>query len=82
MSKGTIQYTIRGIPEEVDRVLRERAKGAGVSLNQLVLEELAKVTVGTTKKGDFSEFVGAMHIDEEFQAILDEQRKIDWEMWK
>ena len=36
-----VQYTIRGIPREVDRVLRRKARQRGISLNRLLVEELA-----------------------------------------
>lgn len=41
-----IQYTIRGIPQEVDRTLRRKAAQRKLSLNQIVIEELTAVTTG------------------------------------
>lgn len=38
----TRQYTIRNIPEPVDRYLRKRAKLTGQSLNQVVVDELSE----------------------------------------
>jgi hypothetical protein len=35
-----VQYTIRGVPSEVDYVLRQRAAQRNQSLNQVILEEL------------------------------------------
>lgn len=37
---NSIQYTIRGVPTEVDRKLRENAHKSGKSLNGLVVETL------------------------------------------
>ena len=38
----TKQYTIRNIPAEVDRYLRQRAHLSGLSLNQVVVDELSE----------------------------------------
>src|SRR6202030_2670571 len=40
-SKTSIQYTIRGVPREVDQALRRRARERRISLNRLLIEELA-----------------------------------------
>ena len=39
-----MQYTLRSVPEEVDRKLRERAEVLGVSLNEAVLRALKAAT--------------------------------------
>jgi predicted HicB family RNase H-like nuclease len=44
-----VQYTIRGVPREVDRELRRRARQRKVSLNQLLLDEL-QGAAGVRKK--------------------------------
>ncbi len=36
------QYTIRNVPEQVDKYLRKRARLSGQSLNQVVLQELSE----------------------------------------
>ena len=77
-----MQYTIRGIPVEVDFALRRRAKALGVSINRLIVDELVKATVGRRKLGDFSEFVGTWQPDEAYDAAVAEQRRVyesDWE---
>lgn len=76
------QYTIRGIPGEVDRVLRRKAARLNLSLNQLVVEELTRATVGQTAKADFSDLVGRWEPDPEFDKIVRSQRQIDWKKWK
>jgi len=40
----SIQYTIRSIPPKIDQRLRVRAKQAGKSLNEVVVQALAKDT--------------------------------------
>jgi hypothetical protein len=44
------QYTIRNMPEQVDRYLRQRAKQTGQSLNQTIIAELSE-RAGVTKDG-------------------------------
>jgi hypothetical protein len=53
-----IQYTIRGVPREIDEILRRKAARGGQSLNQVILDELAATTGGGKLKADFSELVG------------------------
>src|ERR1039458_8677144 len=49
-----VQYTIRGVPSEVDQALRRKAKLRKQSLNRLILDELAEATTGTQRHEDFS----------------------------
>lgn len=77
-----IQYTIRGVPREVDRVLRRKAAQQKQSLNQLVLDELTVATVGRKQRDDFSDLVGRWTPDPAFDEILASQRQIDWDKWK
>jgi hypothetical protein len=77
-----LQYTIRGVPREVDRILRRRAAKRGQSLNQTVVDELVLSTVGRKKRADFSDLVGKWAPDPVFDEILAAQRQIDWDKWK
>ena len=77
-----IQYTVRGIPPEVDRVLRQKAARRKQSLNQVILEELTGATIGGRRRADFSDLVGHWTPDPAFDEILAAQRQIDWEKWK
>jgi hypothetical protein len=77
-----IQYTIRGIPREVDRALRQKAARRKRSLNQVILEELTQATVGSRPKADFSELVGRWIPDPAFDEVISAQRQIDWDKWK
>jgi plasmid stability protein len=76
------QYTIRGIPEEVDRALRQKAERQKRSLNQLIVEELTQATLGAKRKTDLSDVTGAWVPDPAFDEILASQRQIDWDKWK
>ncbi len=78
----SIQYTIRGVPPEVDRKLRQKAARRKQSLNQVILEELVRATEGQTKKASFADLVGTWTPDPEFDEIIASQRRIDWEKWK
>jgi hypothetical protein len=79
----TTQYTIRGVSAELDRALRRKAKERKCSLNRLVIEELTSSSLPPVKpKSDFMQFVGTWEPDPAFDQALEEQRQIDWEMWK
>lgn len=80
--QATIQYTIRGIPPEVDQALRKKAAQKKISLNQVLVDELTTASGQPKKYADFSDLVGKWQPDPEFDALLEEQRQIDWDMWK
>ncbi len=65
---SSIQYTIRRIPEPVDKALRRRAKQTGKSFNQTVVDALKQAAgVSRHKKRytDLDWFIGGRTIDEE-----------------
>jgi len=78
----TFQYTIRGVPPEVDHALRLKAAQLKLSLNQLVVQELTQATVGRQRKADFAGLVGQWTPDPAFDEVLAAQRQIDWDKWK
>ncbi|HVH45358.1 MAG TPA: hypothetical protein VM925_23555 [Labilithrix sp.] len=85
MAKQARQYTIRNVPDRVDRSLRRRVKETGESFNKVVLDAL---TIGAGEsarpKRDLSEIVGSLS-EKEANRIDDEvrrQRQIDPELWK
>jgi len=77
-----VQYSVRGIPREVDRLLREKASKRRVSLNHQVVDELARATVGHARKADFSDLVGQWQPDSGFDDIARAHRKIDRKEWE
>jgi len=77
-----IQYTIRGIPEEVDRALRRRATQRKLSLNRIVVEELTAGTTGVRKRADFHDVAGKWTPDPAFDEIIATQRQVDPDKWK
>lgn len=82
MQTEVAQYTIRGIPSEVDRALRKKAAQLKISLNQVVVDELTRATIGRSRKADFSDLVGQWTPDPAFDEIIEAQRQIDWDKWK
>jgi len=83
--KPTAQYTIRGVPDDVDRTLRLRAKDEDKSLNELVLDVLARAAgVGNGQKvyTDLDHLIGTWVHDPEFDAAIAEQDQIDEELWR
>jgi hypothetical protein len=77
-----IQYTIRGVPPEVDQLIRRKAARTKQSINQVILDELVRATVGNARKADFSGLVGRWTPDPAFDEIMAAQRQVDWDKWK
>lgn len=80
--QATIQYTIRGVPRDVDHALRQKAERRKQSLNQVILDELVEATLGQKPRADFSAFVGRWTPDPAFDEVLASQRQIDADLWK
>jgi plasmid stability protein len=78
----SIQYTIRGIPAEVDSALRRRAAQCKQSLNRFIVDELTIATGGHRRRADFSDLVSRWTADSAFDEILVAQRQIDPDKWK
>jgi hypothetical protein len=76
----SVQYTIRGIPRQVDRILRQKAARRKQSLNQVVVDELTTAAQG--HKTDFSDLAGQWTPDPAFDEILAAQRQVDMDKWK
>jgi hypothetical protein len=80
-----MQYTLRNIPEALDEALRERARSENKSLNQVVLEALARAFgVGrrATRHRDLSDLKGRWLEDPDFEQAIADQDRVDEEMWK
>jgi hypothetical protein len=78
----SVQYTVRGVPSDLDHALRRKAAEKNKSLNQVILDELAAATIGHRKKADFSDLVGRWIPDPAFDEILSSQRRIDSDKWQ
>jgi hypothetical protein len=80
-----MQYTIRGVPVSVDRVLRERSEREGKSLNDVALEALARgLDLGDQpiRHRDLGAIAGTWVRDREVDRVLEEQRSIDPDLWR
>jgi plasmid stability protein len=80
-----MQYTIRGVPETVDAALRERARVAGKSLNEVAIEALSEgVGVANTKRKrrNFEHIAGTWKEDKAFDEAIADQHRIDEDLWK
>lgn len=84
-NRAALQYTIRNIPENVDRILRSRAKRLGKSFNQVALDALVEgAGESAAVKHDLDFMIGSMS-NSEARRLEDEvqrQRHLDPEMWK
>jgi len=78
-------YTLNNVPDEIDRALRARAASEHKSPEQAILDALARdlgVSTSPEKKRDLSAIAGTWEEDPEFDAALEDQRRIDWELWQ
>lgn len=70
VKNSTIQYTVRGVPQELERGAAKEHK----SVNQVILDELTVALSGRRKHADFSDLVGCRSLDSELDEILTGQR--------
>ncbi len=80
-----MRYTIRGIPERVDRALRERARAEGKSLNEAAIAALAEgagVAGQRRKRRDLSDIAGTWHAEKAVDSALADQDRVDEDLWR
>ena len=88
-----IQYTIRGIPAQVDSRLRRLARLRGQSLNRVVVEKLAAESSTKSKKTthskkpkvntDFDDLFGTLTpLEPKVEAALSGQRVVNAKDWQ
>lgn len=80
-----MQYTIRSIPAHVDRALRERSAREGKSLNEVAVEALERgldLEGRPVRRRNLGEVAGSWVRDREVDRALDDQRKIDPDLWR
>ena len=79
------QYTIRNIPDTLDRELRERARRRGMSLNEVTIDALRR-GVGITDSGveydDLDDLIGTWVDDKEFDQALADQDVVEPDLWR
>lgn len=85
------QITIRGIPKDVEKVVKQEAARKKTSINKALVSLLEKAagTSGGERKGpvlyhDLDHFAGLWAKEEAavFDKALDAQRKVDEDLWK
>ena len=79
-----VQYTIRGIPEELDNALREEAAKYGKSLNTLLIEKLsdsAATPVNPPTNG-LEKFAGTWVDDPDFDEAMKGHEIVHPEEWE
>jgi plasmid stability protein len=88
-AKGTTMkpITLRNLPEEVARIIRQRAATEGLSLNRAVitaLQELFAAARPASQHHDLDDLAGAWSAEEgqAFDRALAAQRAIDPELWR
>jgi hypothetical protein len=85
MARHTTQYTVRSVPERIDRVLRQKARQERKSLNQVALEALATgsgVSETTVEYHDLDALAGTWMEDQGFDAALAALDQIDFNHWE
>jgi hypothetical protein len=80
-----MQYTIRGIPAIVDHAIRERARAAGKSLNEAVVDALAEgagVAGTPRKRRDLGDIAGTWKADKALASALAAHDRVDEDLWR
>lgn len=79
-----MQYTIRSIPDAVDRAVRQRSRQEAKSLNTVVVEALARgleVQVTPPVHTDLDHLIGSWQEDPEFERAVAEFERVDDAEW-
>ncbi len=80
------QYTIRSVPDRIDRELRRRAGEEQKSLNAVIIEALEKaigVQSGPTEHTDLDFLIGSWEEDPMFDEVIADFEQLDEEgMWR
>lgn len=75
--------TIRDIPEELLKTLREAKERRGESINQIVIRTLMKSFAVKPMGRDLEKYTTWSEEDqEEFMRALSDQRQVDDDLWK
>jgi plasmid stability protein len=80
-----MQYTVRGIPEALDKAIRRRARAEGKSLNEVAVDALADgLGLGSedVPLRDLSDVVGTWKKEASVEAALAAQDVVDESLWK
>ena len=78
------QYTIRNVPDALDRELRERAKRKGISLNDAAVEAMSRglgVGQDCVVYDDLDDLIGTWKPDDAFDRAIEQQDSVDVDAW-
>jgi hypothetical protein len=81
----TMQYTIRSVPANIDRLARMRVRQEGTSLNTVLLEALIRgMDAGglPVENHELDDLIGTWVPDPACDAALTSFETIDAELWK
>ena len=80
-----MQYTLRKIPEALDRLLRERAHRERKSLNEVAIGALARamgLDAQPVRHRSLDELRGTWQEDAAFDDAIADQDRIDEDTWR
>ena len=81
----SMQYTIRAVPDAIDRALRQRAKREAKSLNAVVVEALARsleLDAKPVEYTDLDHLIGTWQDDPGFDRAVADFERVDEDAWK
>lgn len=79
------RYTIRAVPEEIDRALRQRARREARSLNAVVVEALVRgleLEAEPIRHTDLDDLIGTWQEDPDFDRAVADFERVDDDAWK
>lgn len=79
------QYTIRNVPDPLDKALRERAEQEGASLNETVIDAIRRglgVAESEPRYDDLDDLAGTWQSDPEFDSAIKDHDKVDPDAWR
>ncbi|HEY3356207.1 MAG TPA: hypothetical protein VGQ83_23345 [Polyangia bacterium] len=84
--RGGGQLTVRNVPVAVEKALRRQAAGEGVSLNQVLVDSLARATGAAGEEtriyDDLDHLAGQWEDDPAIDAALAAQDEVDESQWR
>ena len=84
-STAGAQFTVRNVPSAVAKAIRKRARREKKSLNRVLVEAIARAA-GTeeipTVYHDLDHIAGTWVEDEDFDAAIEAQDRVDESLWR
>ena len=81
----SMQYTIRSVPDAIDRAIRQRAKREDKSLNAVVVEALARgleLDARPAEYTDLDHLIGTWQEDPGFDDAIADFERVDEDAWQ